>query len=63
MSNYIVSSSILDKDVRHDSAKRALEFAIYFAVKFRENFTVFQGEEKDKLIALIRGHEIKEEKK
>jgi len=62
MNNYIVSSNVLDKDVRHDSARRALEFAIYFAVKLKENFMVFEGEKKDKLIALIRGHEIKEGK-
>lgn len=60
MNNYIVSSNVLSKDVRHESARRALEFAIYFAVKFKENFMVFQGDNKDKLIALIRGHEIKE---
>lgn len=58
MSNYIVSSSILDRDIQQDSAKRALEFAIYFAVKFKENFMVFEGTEKDKLIALIRGQQI-----
>ena len=56
--SYIVSSNVLDRDVSQDTAKRALEFATYFALEFKENFMVFQGNNKEELIAFIRGQKI-----
>ncbi len=61
---YIITGNSLTKDIRLNYAEEALNLAVMLALRFKENITVFNGKEdnKDKLIALIRGHEIKEEK-
>lgn len=59
MNDYIISSNSLNHDIRCSRAEDALNLTVTLALRFKENIMMFQGSEKEKVIAIVRGHEIR----